>query len=611
MLIDYSNTFVILIGDSHPNGDEDLCPIPNVEVNLQSIKKYFTDENYIKIPEVNITESLNDPKAIVERKLRDSARQADKPLCTLIVYYCGHGILSTIDYTLYLSTPTTTRDDLDIEGVSINILKNHLNRSRAGRKIVILDCCHSGYFISQMGDKISTLQANIDDFRGSYVITSAPEDQPALFPVDQPEAPTYFTGKLLDVIENGLENDSEYCSLRDIYQAIRDFSYDQRLPLPQQSFHNEADRLDLCKNRKYELKKNQTNPDWDEAEKANSKITYFKIISKYPNSVYADMAQENILLLDEAAEWPHTLSTGTRNAFEYFLERFPNGKYKSLALGHLNRLLLQEKQNAENDQIQWGLAIADGTPDSYTRYINNGHNDRHLNEARSKIDLFKALETEKEKLRFQKLLRKGIIGGIIVIAVLVAGYFVIKLVSPNSKTQKFLANRRPVKDDTTDLKSSSTGFRTKSQVKPKSNDSTLKKPLHANETESVEKHKIKKKKSSNEKLNVPAVNTSSKIKPLNSIQWIKQGNTIQFEHIFIKLDSLDSKKGLINVHLCYTDGIYTCENDLSSVLINLGRYYSFTFKGTNYNLYFISTDHAGTDYSTLAVFLTLKKNEVK
>jgi hypothetical protein len=241
---------VLLIGVSEFPEDKQITPIPNVLANIQLLKSSLINDSLVGIPEKNIITSINESKGQIERRLRNIAEMTTDKKFTLLVYYTGHGILSSLDFNLYLTTHLASTNDLEIEGIHIDTFKNYIRRSRAGRKIVILDCCHSGAIIGGMGNVKSKIQADINSFTGTYVMTSAAENAFSLFPPGKPEKPTFFTGKLIEILNDGLETESEFCSLRDIYDKIEYDFRNEGLPLPQQSNFNRADQILFCRNNK-------------------------------------------------------------------------------------------------------------------------------------------------------------------------------------------------------------------------------------------------------------------------------------------------------------------------------------------------------------------------
>jgi hypothetical protein len=248
--LDHSNTYALIIGTSKFPDDSSIIDIPNVQANIQLLKECFCGIS-MGIPESNILISINEERKIVERRLRDIAERTKNKKSTLIVYYSGHGIFSSIKYQLYLTTIESTKKYLEIDSINIENFKDYIKESYAGRKILILDCCHSGAVIGAMNNVQSAIQSGIKAIEGTYIITSAAEDMPSLYPIDSPTLPTYFTGKLIEIIKDGMDIEQEYCSLRDIFQQIEFECQEADLPLPQQSNFNNADSIYFSTNKKF------------------------------------------------------------------------------------------------------------------------------------------------------------------------------------------------------------------------------------------------------------------------------------------------------------------------------------------------------------------------
>lgn len=236
--------------------------------------------------------------------------------------------MSSNDFKLYLTTYNTTKTYLEIDGVNIDTFKSYIKRSRAERKIVILDCCHSGAFIDQaMSTMASKIQADINEFTGTYIMTSAAGDELSLFPVKSPDKPTYFTGKFIEVLNEGLDNNSQFCSLRDIYDKIEDdFKY-EGLPHPQQSNVNDADQLLFAINKKYRAKKLADEIAWEQALAENTKWAYIDFRKQFPESAFFRPAMLKIFELEDEESWKKTLERGTLSAFSVYIDNFPQGRY--------------------------------------------------------------------------------------------------------------------------------------------------------------------------------------------------------------------------------------------------------------------------------------------
>ncbi|MBB5441372.1 hypothetical protein HDC92_005080 [Pedobacter sp. AK017] len=350
-MLDYAHTTVLLIGASSFPEDPEINPIPNVEVNIALFKKYLIDDKYIGIPESNIIVSLNENRISIERHLRDATMLANHKKHALIVYYTGHGLLSSIDYKLFLSTAYTSRKDLEIEGFNIDDFKKYIRRSNAGTKIVILDCCHSGAMIGILGAKKDMIQANLKGFEGTYVMTSAAEHEPALFPYEFPHKPTFFTGRFLDIVENGLDIDSDYCSLRDIFNDLQRYCKTENLPTPQQSNYNNADRVLFCRNNSYLNREIKEEADWERTELADTLNAYQIFLVQYPDSAYVPIARSRLLQLEEDRFWNLALKKNSISTFRNYIRAYPKGIYVDQAIEMVNLIKAEQVTSKEAELV--------------------------------------------------------------------------------------------------------------------------------------------------------------------------------------------------------------------------------------------------------------------
>jgi uncharacterized caspase-like protein len=91
---------------------------------------------------------------------------------TLLFYYSGHGKLRGNELCL-VSNETTTAS-LGATSIRTRLVLEYLQGSLARRRILILDCCHSGAIrrIYKAVDSKSTLDGLADSF-GSYILTAS------------------------------------------------------------------------------------------------------------------------------------------------------------------------------------------------------------------------------------------------------------------------------------------------------------------------------------------------------------------------------------------------------------------------------------------------------
>jgi len=107
-----------------------------------------------------------------------------------LFYFSGHGFVDAIGG--YIVTPDYSKDDW---GVSMQEILEIVNQSKCNNKIVILDCCHSGFMgnISTLGQTTAVIQ------EGVTILTASTHDAPAV----EIKGHGVFTALLLDALRGG------------------------------------------------------------------------------------------------------------------------------------------------------------------------------------------------------------------------------------------------------------------------------------------------------------------------------------------------------------------------------------------------------------------------
>ena len=93
----------------------------------------------------------------------------------LLLYYSGHGI--TDDYgELYLAAKDASIEHVSAAGVDATFVHTRRDRSNSQRKVIILDCCHSGAFANAkgtVGSSAGTQEAFAGSGYGWGIITAS------------------------------------------------------------------------------------------------------------------------------------------------------------------------------------------------------------------------------------------------------------------------------------------------------------------------------------------------------------------------------------------------------------------------------------------------------
>ena len=94
----------------------------------------------------------------------------------VLFYYSGHGIMAK-GQRLYLATGQSSFDKPQPRSLATSEIRDMMEQSRAGRLVVILDCCHSGVFAEGAKGAAATVTDETfgsgDGAEGQYVLTAS------------------------------------------------------------------------------------------------------------------------------------------------------------------------------------------------------------------------------------------------------------------------------------------------------------------------------------------------------------------------------------------------------------------------------------------------------
>jgi hypothetical protein len=94
----------------------------------------------------------------------------------ILFYYSGHGIMAK-GQRLYLATGQSSFDKPQPRSLATSEIRDMMEQSRAGRLVVILDCCHSGVFAEGAKGAAATITDETfgsgDGAEGQYVLTAS------------------------------------------------------------------------------------------------------------------------------------------------------------------------------------------------------------------------------------------------------------------------------------------------------------------------------------------------------------------------------------------------------------------------------------------------------
>ena len=236
----------LLVGASRfPRDPEHLLPIPQVANNLDELRRLLLDPAVVGMA-ATCVQTLLDRDNIQElyEALDAFANEAEE---TLLFYYTGHGLIGRNSSELHLATAGTIEAQVESNALSFDKIRHMIVNSTARTKILILDCCFSGRAVEYMGPVSEVVQANLPDLRGTFAIASAPPNRPALAPTGAKF--TAFTGELVRVLNEGIDNGRPEISLDELFGAVRTaMKKKPDLPEPRRANFQDAETLQIARN---------------------------------------------------------------------------------------------------------------------------------------------------------------------------------------------------------------------------------------------------------------------------------------------------------------------------------------------------------------------------
>lgn len=175
----------------------------------------------------SVTTCIDQELQVIRDQLASLLLHERNPDDLVLVYYSGHGII-TRGQRLFLATQQSQFDYPQAASLSAAEIKDWLEQSRAGKQVVILDCCHSGAFGE--GPKGAVQTVNPDTFgdgEGQYILTAtdalqfAYDSSGTLKEGSASSALSRFTGWLVDAIGNGeAAPDSGFITLDAVFNYL-------------------------------------------------------------------------------------------------------------------------------------------------------------------------------------------------------------------------------------------------------------------------------------------------------------------------------------------------------------------------------------------------------
>jgi hypothetical protein len=238
---DPDTSTAILLGAGRFN-DSMLPALPTTSYNLFDLALLLQDEEFGAFAKghVHVFDNL---------QYGDLPNIQDLALATkdtLLIYYTGHG-LNEID-DLYLTCLDTQSNKARLTGIRFDHIRHIILESGVARSAVILDCCYAGKAIGWMAAE-DVVAAGELDINGTYLLTATPRTQKALAPVG--DRNSAFTGALLRLLREGIDNDSEFIHVDELYFHLHRDLHSRGFPTPRQRQDDSISGLALARNRRW------------------------------------------------------------------------------------------------------------------------------------------------------------------------------------------------------------------------------------------------------------------------------------------------------------------------------------------------------------------------
>jgi hypothetical protein len=176
-----SDKYALLIGTSRYTKDMKSFPVLGAPENdINAFYKVLCAPEIGGFPKENITILSNAGKRRTEKSIENFFTQC-KADDLLIFYFSGHGVLEH-EGNLYFVVTDTERDSLAATSVAADFVKRFFNKCKAGKVLLILDCCYSARFIegakaAELGSALNVTEyledeETTDDVSGHYILTA-------------------------------------------------------------------------------------------------------------------------------------------------------------------------------------------------------------------------------------------------------------------------------------------------------------------------------------------------------------------------------------------------------------------------------------------------------
>lgn len=240
-LPDPERSRAVLIGVDHYDHLESL---PAVRAGVRRFAELLQDPGLWGLPTKHCV-VLHNPQSHLE--VLDAVNRAAKEAKdAFLVYFAGHGLVSSRSAELLLAMPASNNEQRYLDLAYDDLRHEMIDTCQALRRVVLLDCCYSGRALQGHMSPVAD-SAALTDIEGTYVMTSSSETRQSVSPEGEPF--TAFTGELVKALADGVPEAPDPLEVGALFEHVRRELIAKGRPEPQQRARNDGHRIALTRNR--------------------------------------------------------------------------------------------------------------------------------------------------------------------------------------------------------------------------------------------------------------------------------------------------------------------------------------------------------------------------
>ena len=277
---------------------------------------------------------------------------------TLLMYYAGHGIVDKGGNGYWIPV-----DAVDESSFLYNQrIVAYIKQIEALHTLLISDSCFSGSFFR--ATRKALIDRRLQTRKSRWAITSGRDNQEVLD--DSP-----FSKALIKYLES---NEKDTLSAPSLGEYLKNIGNNfHQIPQNGVLFGTGHDSGEYI----FELRENYINS-WDKAVEENIIEKYESYLTNFPDSPYREMAQKRIVQLkNDRNEWKKVISS-CKTSISEFINSYSKSKYYDQAKTRLEEFeeLSEHLTLEENEQKTWNDILSKDTLEGYSFYLENFPNGR-------------------------------------------------------------------------------------------------------------------------------------------------------------------------------------------------------------------------------------------